>query len=63
MSLAVCVFHGRGQIAPCKGIRIPESVKFLLVESRIRETFACGIRNTDQGIQNPTSDWNPESKF
>ena len=30
-------------IAPCKGIRIPESGKFLLVESRI---LAFGIRNT-----------------
>ena len=49
--------------APCKGIRIPESVKILLVESRIRETFACGIRNTAQGIQNPSSCdkcWNQE---
>ena len=30
-------------IVPCKGIRIPESGKFLLVESRI---LAFGIRNT-----------------
>lgn len=22
-----------------------------------------GIRNTSQGIRNPTEDWNPESKF
>ena len=22
-----------------------------------------GIRNTAQGIRNPTNDWNPESKF
>ena len=34
---------------------------FLLVESEIRETFACGIRNTAQGIRNPTNDWNSES--
>ena len=33
-------------------------------------TFCCGIRkpglgirNTAQGIRNPTNDWNPESKF
>ena len=37
----------------------------------IREIFACGIRgilgfgirNTAQGIRNPTNEWNPESKF
>ena len=36
--------------------------------SRIREIFACGIQNpeiqnTALGIQNPTNDWHPESKF
>ena len=35
-----------------KGIRIPETVKFLLVESR---TLDFGIRNTAQGIRNPES--------
>ena len=29
----------------------------------IREIFACGIRNTAQGVWNPTNDLNPESKF
>ena len=38
----------------------PRCVKFLLVESGI---LGFGIRNTAQGIQNPTKDWNPESKF
>ena len=38
--------------APRKGIRIPESGKFLLVGSGIRENFAYGIRNP--GL------WNPE---
>ena len=38
------------------GIRIPESVKFLLVESEILD---FGIRDTAQGIWNPTNDWNP----
>ena len=33
---------------------------FLLVESEI---LGFGIRNTAQGIRNPTNDWNPESKF
>ena len=33
-----------------------ESVKFLLVESEI---LGFGIRNTAQGIRNPTKDWNP----
>ena len=36
----------------------PESGKFLLVESGI---LGFGIRNSDQGIRNPTNDWNPES--
>ena len=45
---------------PCKGIRIPESRKFLLVESGI---MGFGIQNTAQGIRNPTYVWNPESKF
>ena len=47
--------------APCKGIWIPESGKILLAESWI---IGFGIRNTTQGIRNPTTnDWNPESKF
>ena len=59
-----------GLITPCKGIRIPESGKFLVVGSWIPEKFACGILNsglwnpdTTQGIWNPTKDWNPESRF
>ena len=40
--------------APYKGIRIPESGKFLLVESKMR---GFGILNTAQGIQNSTDDW------
>ena len=39
-------------LAPCKGIRIPESGKFLHLESGILEIFACGIRNPGP--------WNPE---
>ena len=43
----------------------------MLVESGIREHFACGIRNpwpynpenTAQGIRNPNNDWNPESRI
>ena len=46
---------------PCKGTRILESRKFLLVESGIRENFS-GLCNSDtaQGIQDPCStdkDW------
>ena len=55
--------------ARCKGIRIPESGNFLLVESKIRENFARGIRDQGYGIQkrdqvlrNLTKEWNPESK-
>ena len=53
------------QFAPCKGIRILESGEVLLVESaEIREKFACGIwKAAHKKIRNPTSDWNPESKF
>jgi len=46
--------------APCKGILIPESKKFLPVESGI---LGFGIWNTAQGIGNPTKDWDPESTF
>ena len=45
---------------PCKEIWIPESGNFLLVEFGI---LGLGIRNTAQGIRNPTNDCNPESKF
>ena len=58
------------QIAQCKGIWIPESSKFLLVEFGIRKKLAVksgilgfGIRNRAQGIRNPTNEWNPESTF
>ena len=45
---------------PCKEIWIPESGNFLLVESGIRELFACGIQNL--GPLNPEySSRNPES--
>ena len=50
-------------IAPCKGIRIPESGKFLHLESGILEIFVWGIRNTGVGIRNPTNNSNPESKL
>ena len=46
-------FAAKACVAPCNGIRIPETGKFLLME--------CGILGF--GIQNPTNDWNPESKF
>ena len=46
-----------------KEIRISESKKLLLVQSGNQKEFACGIRNTAQGIRNLTNDRNPESKF
>ena len=46
--------------ASCKRVRIPQTGKFLLVESEI---LGLGIRNTTQRIRNPTKDCNPESKF
>ena len=45
--------------APCKGIRNPESSKFLLLESGIQR-LESGIHN-GFGIRNPEG-WNPESK-
>jgi len=47
-------------VAQCKEIRIRKSRKILLAETGILD---FGIRNTAQGIQNPTSDWNLESHF
>ena len=45
-------------LAPRKGIRIPESTNFVLVESGI---LGFGIQNPGLRIRNPTKDWNPES--
>ena len=47
-------------IAPCKGIRIPESTNFLPLESGI---LGFGVRNPALRIRNPTKDWNPESNL
>ena len=41
---------GKWQLAPCKVIRIPESRKFLVVESGI---LGFGIQNPAFGIQDP----------
>lgn len=41
-------------------IRIPNSRKFLLMESVIH---GFGIQNSTQEIGNPANDWNPEFKF
>ena len=41
-------------VAQCKVIRIPESRKFLLVESVL---LGIGIQNPAFGIQNPTKEW------
>ena len=52
-----------------KGIQIPESSKFFLVESRILENLLMEIsripvfgiqKYTAQGLRNPTNDGNPE---
>ena len=50
----------RVAIAPCKGLRIPKSGKFLLVETVIKENFACRIRNhglwnSEYSLRNPES--------
>ena len=46
--------------APCKGIQLPESTNFSVLESGI---LGFGIRNPALGIRNPANDWNPESKL
>ena len=58
---------GLSCFAPFKGIGIPESRKFLPVESGILEILlvesgilSLGIRNTAVGIQNLTNNWNSE---
>ena len=65
----------RVAIAPCKGLRIPKSGKFMLVETVIKENFACRIRNhglwnSEYSLRNPgcnflwhrlkSSIWNPQ---
>ena len=53
--------------ALCKGIRILDSRKCLLVDRKLESgkivLAEYGIRNAVQGVRNPSNDWNPESKF
>ena len=58
--LFTTLHHSAINIALCKGIRIPESKNFLLVESGI---LGFGIQNPALRIRNPTKDWNPESNL
>ena len=50
------------KFAPCMGIRILESGKFFLVESRIQHIFAAESGLLGLGIRN-TAQWNPESLY
>ena len=55
------------QTMSCKAIRIPISGKFLLVDSGIRNNFACTIRNPElwnleYKDWRESSTWNPKSK-
>ena len=54
-SVCVAVATPSCCIAQCKGIRISESGKILLVESGI---LGFGIRYTANGIRNPSNDCN-----
>ena len=47
-------------VVTCNGIRIPQSGKFLPVESGI---LGSGIRKTAQEVRNSTKDWIEESNF
>ena len=63
--------YGHGfYVAPSKRILIPLSGTFLPVECGMRkillmESAILGfrIRNTVQGVRNPSNDWNSEFKF
>ena len=71
-SETLCIDHSAGSLgevfAPCRGIRIPDSGKFSLVDwFRNPGYFALnpgslgfGFRNTARGIRNTVSDWNPD---
>ena len=59
-STAHAVSLQRVAIALCKGLRIPKSGKFLLVETVFKENFACRIRNhglwnSEYSLRNPES--------
>ena len=41
----------------------PESGKFCSWNIKKSGILGFGMRNTAQGIRNPTNDWNPESKL
>ena len=49
-------FSERKLIAPCTGIWIPESWKFLLVKSGMQ---GFGLQNAALGIRNSSNKWNP----
>ena len=48
---------------PCKGFWIPNSGKFLPVESGIHKLFVVKSAIVGFGIQNAANDWDPECKF
>ena len=48
---------------PCKGFWIPNSGKFLPVESGIHKLFVVKSGIMGFGIQNAANDWDPECKF
>ena len=56
----VPIFQPHRKFAPCKGIQIPESTNFSVLESGI---LGFRIRNPALRIWNPANDWNPESKL
>ena len=55
------IYFFRLTSAKISDIRIPECGKVLLIVKF--GTFGFEIRNTAQGIWNPTNVWNQESKF
>ena len=62
------LFIARMDFVPCKGIRIPEYRKVLLVESGIQlkesriQVPLEKIWNPVTGIRNPCTAWDPETK-
>ena len=59
IKLFAYIFYFHPAEQPRKVIRVSESGKFLLVESEI---LGFGIQSLVLRIQNPSNDWNPESR-
>ena len=62
-SLCTGVLSDRSPRVSDRSPRIPESEKFLLLESAVREILLVESEIMAFGIRNSSNHWNPESKF